>query len=128
MFEEHIAGAIRLFTDEQLQAIDPQTLNMQSPSRCVLGQVFGNYLIGKNKLRLTWTDCVLYGFDLPASRDHEWPQLQAEWRAALQSRSMIASLSMTDSLSESEHLHSATMEESEHPRGEATEETQTEER
>lgn len=55
-------------------------LDLGCCSLCVLGQVFGDYDHGLNRLRLELIDSRKYGF---SARPDEYPDLQCAWENAL---------------------------------------------
>lgn len=89
MFEDKVAMAIRLLdqvTPEWRDLVDWDVLDMQDISLCVLGQVYGGYNAGINRLQL-FDKADLYGFDLAETQYYsETPpstyfwELQAEWK------------------------------------------------
>lgn len=40
---ERVSRGIRLLSDEQIDSIDLELLDISSPTRCILGQLFGNF-------------------------------------------------------------------------------------
>ena len=61
--------------------IDPAKLRMFSFHGCVLGQLYGNFFIGKDALGIPdGVDGCLYGFD---SAKHPVGTVQAEWERVL---------------------------------------------
>lgn len=51
--------------------IDISLLNMRMPDSCILGQVFGNFDIGQEELKLSHKMCHELGFGLPANADEQ---------------------------------------------------------
>lgn len=52
------------------QRIELPVLDMRSPSECVLGQVFGTYKVGMERLALDEVGSVRHGFELPPWYHH----------------------------------------------------------
>jgi len=68
--------------------IDPDTLDLASCQRCILGQIYGDYVDGRRTLELT--DTVHHGFTLSAlvggQRKREWEFLTKTWLRVLRKR------------------------------------------
>jgi len=69
------------FLDEKLGTdwvYETQTydLNLHSPYNCVLGQLFGDFNVGREKLGLNLDDTVRYGFYLPC---YDFPYNESEY-------------------------------------------------
>ena len=62
--------------------IDLNTLNLESVSFCVLGQLEGNYDKGLDKVKVAW-DTSQYGFSLYDPKPGKWEQLTQTWRREL---------------------------------------------
>lgn len=62
-------------------AIDVDRLDIRSGGSCVLGQLYGGYGWGADKLKLGAADGVAYGFE--ASSKEMYGRLTNEWRLAL---------------------------------------------
>lgn len=74
----HFEGSV-CWVDE----VDPDTLDMYSITRCVLGQVFGDWNEGLTALRINPEDAVKYGFDTPTPTPAQWLLLQTAWGSLL---------------------------------------------
>lgn len=62
--------------------INCETLKLSSESRCVLGQIYGDYVPGREDLGLSQKEAALHGFDLfhDDSDGDTWESLEAAWR------------------------------------------------
>jgi hypothetical protein len=86
--ERVAAGAALL--DERVpgwhDAIDVDRLDIDSPTQCVLGQLYGDYLAGEDalsELADSWSSAVSYGF---VERDVDGDELTDAWRALIEQR------------------------------------------
>jgi hypothetical protein len=104
MFEVEIARGLALLTNEQLNQIDLDRLSMTSCSRCVLGQLFGDFDNAEARMALDvreanevweghWGRARYFGFSLPQDEDltdeeslTRWDILDKEWKAAIRTR------------------------------------------
>lgn len=67
--------------------VDERTLDMTSPERCVLGQVFGSYSYGLEQLGLR--NRIAYGFDLNDLDfifPFAWTRLRQAWKREIRAR------------------------------------------
>lgn len=75
-----------------LDKINPDTLDIGSGINCALGQCYGTYMTGREKLGLTQKQAAAHGFDVSTAGGHDaviskFRQLTEAWRAALLARS-----------------------------------------
>lgn len=63
------------------EVIDKDSLEMSSPTRCILGMVFGTYRTGLDELGLTAGH--RHGFSLPDDVEADYRELTQAWRARL---------------------------------------------
>lgn len=79
------------FYPEWPNEIDIDTLDMANGSRCIIGQLFGDYLDGITTLGLDFfsEDDITHGFNLPHNEDggvrlaSEWRELTDLWIAEI---------------------------------------------
>lgn len=62
--------------------IDLDTLDVSDCTQCVLGQVYGHYVTGENRLDIHGGDVTLYGF-ATAGYGTDYAQLTDAWKLAL---------------------------------------------
>ncbi len=93
MFKTKIKKGIRLLTDDQLRLVDLSTLDMGYTLQCVLGGLYGNYIMGLDALGIVGDDrhdkARELGFNIPcaARRMYDSSQLLTqEWVAAIKER------------------------------------------
>jgi hypothetical protein len=70
------------------ERVDPETLDMTLCTRCVLGQLFGHYMVGFDRLEVAESS-VVYGFDLPwptKFEDSGYDLLQDAWLEMLRAK------------------------------------------
>lgn len=60
------------------------SLSLASFVNCVLGQLYGGFSIGCDKLDIAPGDAYLYGFDIDSDGDYGFPDVDVEWHAQLQ--------------------------------------------
>lgn len=73
--------------------IDTTFLNLRDATQCVLGQLYGHYDSGLEKLGLrSLADGRMYGFDLyfHEGMANKWVPLKAAWVAEIQKRMELA--------------------------------------
>jgi hypothetical protein len=86
MYQNQIQRGMKLLTDDDIMQIDPSTLKMSDPCRCVLGQVNG-YTICLTEMGLdTDRAARAHGFMLPYGNHDQYDQLTAEWKQAIAER------------------------------------------
>ena len=76
--------------------IDPSILEIRMPATCILGQLFGDYLVGLSVLRLSGDEASEYGFDIHddqkwLNREYTnplWMELDERWRSEIAARSI----------------------------------------
>lgn len=70
--------------------INLETLEMSSICRCSLGQLYGDFTVGRNHLNLNYERSVNMGFDARGlthiDRIREFSLLDRAWRAAIELR------------------------------------------
>ena len=95
MFESAVQRGIARFNQhfgkiQWVEYINIDAIDMASSSRCVLGQLFGDYWIGIGELASMSNDSH-YGFIVPGdvdpwARGAAWEELTLEWQAALRAQ------------------------------------------
>lgn len=78
-------GAVLLdkFNEGWWANINLDTLDMQSPTNCILGQLYGNYGDGRDALEIPVGCGDLYGFD---SYQSYWEDLGLIWSELIEQR------------------------------------------
>lgn len=66
------------------RAVNLDYLAMQSKCHCVIGQLLGDYTLGRRRMELSPQDGIDLGFDGDSEGDYS--KLQAEWRSLIESR------------------------------------------
>jgi hypothetical protein len=67
--------------------IDTRTLDLRRSDRCILGQLYGHYLWGTERLRMQHRQALWRGFVLDAdSADVRYYALERAWRAEIARR------------------------------------------
>lgn len=73
---------------EWVKKVDPNTLDMSNETDCVLGQIYGDLMIGMEVLGLKWAgwlEVVQYGFGTMRKEDHLYisSDLTQAWKEEL---------------------------------------------
>jgi hypothetical protein len=81
-----IKRGLNLLTDDDLNRVDLDRLNMDSRNYCVLGQAFGSYENGLDRLDLNYPGEVQHGFLATNSDGYGARTLTAKWKTAIRKR------------------------------------------
>lgn len=60
-----------------------EKIDIRSFNNCVLGRLFGEFMVGCRKLGIPSERALEYGFDVQHGFDEEFAELQATWEDAL---------------------------------------------
>jgi hypothetical protein len=83
MTEQRVSNGVELldfYIPDWRSLIDWDTLRMENPCNCVLGQLFKSYWW--NPFFTKWNEAVEYGFTCRPGFPKEWDLLTEEWRKA----------------------------------------------
>ncbi len=62
------------------ERIDKSRLSMRNMNRCILGQIFGHFIVGERKLNISPRN---YGFMSDTDTDYSYRKLNQLWREQL---------------------------------------------
>ena len=88
MFEKEIENGVEFLNKvypDWLSKIDLEKLNMDQPSNCILGQLYGNFYVARDILDMYDNDTNKMGFTVPivlCYDEHDiekWDTLTKEW-------------------------------------------------
>lgn len=88
MFEKEIEKGVEFLNKiylDWLSKIDLEKLNMDKPSCCILGQLYGNFYVAQNILDMSDENSDKMGFSVPTISYFDelyiekWDILQKEW-------------------------------------------------
>jgi len=89
VFEKEIEKGVEFLNKvypDWLSKIDLEKLNMDQPSNCILGQLYGNFYVAQNILDMSDKNYDKMGFTVPIvlyydEHDNEkWDTLAKEWK------------------------------------------------